>query len=105
MKRVKRYQYFRKIALAEGISLLVLLFIAMPLKYAADMPMAVTIIGGIHGVLFLLFVESVLAVKSIFKKDFMWLVKAGLASIIPFGTFVMDRQWRREQEMVSSGLK
>ena len=49
----KTYSWFRKIAMAEGVSFLVLLLIAMPLKYMADYPKAVTIVGGLHGVLFI----------------------------------------------------
>ncbi|HMW67287.1 MAG TPA: DUF3817 domain-containing protein, partial [Chitinophagaceae bacterium] len=47
----KTYNRFRNIALAEGISFLALLLIAMPLKYFANLPMAVTIMGSIHGIL------------------------------------------------------
>lgn len=93
----KSYNTFRKVAFIEGISYLVLLAIAMPLKYFAGMPMAVTIIGGIHGFLFVAFCVLVLQVKNEAGNSFGWLMKAGLASIIPFGTFVMDRQWKKEE--------
>lgn len=93
----KLFSWFRKTAFAEGVSFLLLLFIAMPLKYFADMPMAVTIVGGIHGILFVAFVILAWQVKTEYRKDFRWLMKAGLASIIPFGTFVMDREWRKEE--------
>ena len=69
----------------------------MPLKYFAGMPMAVTIVGGLHGILFVAFAVLAREVKSEYKKDFNWLVKAGLASIIPFGTFYMDKQWKKEE--------
>lgn len=95
MKKV--FHWFRKVAFAEGISFLVLLFIAMPLKYLAHQPLAVTVVGGMHGILFVAFVILAREVKSEYKKDFNWLVKAGLASIIPFGTFYMDKQWRKEE--------
>lgn len=93
----KTFSWFRKIAFAEGVSFLVLLFIAMPLKYFAGIPLAVTIIGGLHGLLFIAFFILAREVKSEHKKDFNWLVKAGLASVIPFGTFYMDRQWKKEE--------
>lgn len=93
----KTFSLFRKVAFAEGISFLVLLFIAMPLKYFASMPMAVTIVGGLHGILFVAFIALAYEVKGTYKKDFKWLVKAGLASILPFGTFVMDKQWKKEE--------
>ncbi|MBL7730947.1 MAG: DUF3817 domain-containing protein [Chitinophagaceae bacterium] len=93
----KTFSLFRKVAFAEGVSFLVLLFIAMPLKYFASMPMAVTIVGGLHGILFVAFIALAWEVKSTYKKNFNWLVKAGLASILPFGTFIMDRQWKKEE--------
>jgi integral membrane protein len=92
----KTYSWFRKIALAEGLSFLILLLIAMPLKYMADYPIAVTIVGGLHGVLFIAFIVMAWEVKNEYKKDWGWLGKAFLASILPFGTFVMDRQWKKE---------
>lgn len=93
----KTFGWFRKVAFAEGISFLVLLGIAMPLKYFADMPMAVTIVGGLHGVLFVAFIILAREVKVDYKKDFKWLIKAGLASILPFGTIVMDKEWKKEE--------
>ncbi len=83
--------------MAEGISFLVLLFIAMPLKYLAAMPMAVTVVGGLHGALFIVFAEFIYLVKKEYKKDLRWMLKAFIASILPFGTFVMDREWRKEE--------
>lgn len=94
----KSYKDFRSIALAEGLSFLVLLFIAMPLKYSANLPQAVTIVGGLHGVLFVALGILALKVKIDCKKNFGWLVKTGLASLLPFGTFVMDKQWKKEQQ-------
>ena len=86
----------RVIAFVEGISFLVLLGIAMPLKYIADMPMAVRVVGMIHGLLFvgfcwLLFVAAM-------DKKWAW-KKTGLAflsSLIPFGTFWADVKLFRE---------
>lgn len=93
----KTFRWFRKIAFAEGVSFLVLLFVAMPLKYFAGMPMAVTIAGGLHGILFIAYVILAREVKSNYKKDMNWLWKAGLASILPFGTFYMDKYWKKEE--------
>lgn len=97
MKSTKTFSLFRKVAFAEGVSFLILLFIAMPLKYLADIPIAVTIVGGLHGVLFVAFCVIANMVRREYKKDLKWLLKAGLASIIPFGTFVMDKQWKKEE--------
>lgn len=97
----KTFSWFRKIAFAEGVSFLILLFIAMPLKYFAGMPMAVTVVGGLHGVLFVAFAVYAWEVKTTYKKDLRWLVKAGLASLLPFGTFYMDREWKKEEAMAA----
>ena len=83
----------RLIALAEGISLLVLVFIAVPLKYIQHNPLPVKVIGPVHGLLFLLFVINTLSVGV----EYHWKFKAVtwkvlLACIIPFGTFYIDRK-------------
>jgi integral membrane protein len=76
----------------EGISTLILFGIAMPLKYAAGMPMAVTIVGSIHGFLFLALVSMFVAgVKAIPISR--RLALAGIfAAVVPFGPFVLDRK-------------
>ena len=91
------YRWFRKIAFAEGVSFLVLLFIAMPMKYLASLPLTVTVVGGLHGLLFIAFLIMIWEVKNEFTKDWGWTAKALLASILPFGTFVMDKGWRKEE--------
>ena len=96
----KTFRWFRKIAFAEGVSFLVLLGIAMPLKYLADMPMAVTVCGGLHGLLFVTFMILAYLVKEETKKSWGWMGKAFLASIIPFGTFYMDKEWKKEEAAV-----
>ncbi|RYZ52955.1 MAG: DUF3817 domain-containing protein [Sphingobacteriales bacterium] len=87
----------RIIGLAEGLSLLVLLLIAMPLKYFAEMPDAVKYTGWIHGILFILFIVCVLEVYHTMKWSFGKLVLAVIAAFIPFGTFYLDRQLKKEQ--------
>tara|TARA_B100000900_G_C20102979_1_gene522735 strand:+ start:80 stop:376 length:297 start_codon:yes stop_codon:yes gene_type:complete len=76
----------------EGISYLLLLGIAMPMKYYFDMPMAVKIVGMVHGILFVAY--CLLLVPCM--KKFEWKLRFGiylfLATLIPFGTFVTDRK-------------
>jgi integral membrane protein len=87
----------RIVALAEGVSFLVLLGVAMPLKYAAGMPLAVKIVGWIHGLLFVLFCLT-LAVAG---RAHRWpLGRAALilaVGLLPFGPFLMDGRLRREE--------
>lgn len=96
----KTFNWFRKVALAEGVSFLLLLGIAMPLKYIAHIPMAVTVMGGLHGVLFISFMVMAYLVKEEHNKNITWVVKSFLASIIPFGTFMMDIQWKKEEAAI-----
>lgn len=101
MKSKKILRWFREIAIAEGISFLILLCIAMPLKYFMHMPMAVKICGYIHGFLFIAFVMMAWNVKNELTKNFMWFGKALLASLLPFGTFVLDRSLKKEELLTS----
>jgi integral membrane protein len=93
----KTFTWFRKIAIAEGISFLVLLGVAMPLKYFAGIPIAVTIVGSIHGILFIVFLVLGWEVKNNLKKNIKWYAGCFLAAILPFGTFVLDQQLKKEQ--------
>lgn len=82
---------FRVIAIAEGISFLLLLFIAMPLKYWADMPEAVKYTGWAHGVLFVAYIIFLLEIRSDLQWSFGKTLVAFSASLMPFGPFLMDR--------------
>jgi integral membrane protein len=80
----------RIIGFLEGISFLVLLFIAMPLKYMAGQPMAVKITGMAHGVLFVLYILYVVMAAIEYSWSIKKSVLAFLASLVPFGTFWAD---------------
>ncbi len=92
---------FRAVALVEGISFLVLLFITMPLKYMAGLPAAVKIVGWAHGVLFVAYIVALAQVAVIHRWSFFRVVIAFVASLIPFGTFILDKQLRREEKVIS----
>ncbi|MBL7868798.1 MAG: DUF3817 domain-containing protein [Flavobacterium lindanitolerans] len=87
----------RLLGYVEGLSLLVLLFIAVPLKYAAENPSLSKITGPTHGALFLLFIINTLSVgveqQWQFRKT---TYKVLLACVIPFGTFYIDRKILRK---------
>jgi integral membrane protein len=87
--------WFRRVAIAEGISFLVLLLIAMPLKYLAGLPQMVKIVGWAHGVLFVAFLALAFEVKSLLNKNYSWMVQAFVASLLPAGTFVLDKRMKR----------
>lgn len=86
----------RFVAFIEGVSFLVLLFVAMPLKYFAGMPLAVRIAGSLHGVLFIAFVLVLLWASVARRWPFRRSLLAFVSSIVPFGTFVFDVSLRRE---------
>ncbi|GAB3274561.1 DUF3817 domain-containing protein [Larkinella harenae] len=81
----------RLIGFLEGLSLLVLIGIAVPLKYAGGDPSLVKAMGPIHGLLFLLFVLNTVSVgierRWLFQET-TW--KVLVACFIPFGTFYID---------------
>jgi integral membrane protein len=80
----------RVIGFAEGMSYLILLGIAMPLKYLYQQPGAVRVTGMIHGVLFVLYVLYVIIVAVELRWTFRKTLLAFLASLIPLGTFWAD---------------
>lgn len=87
---------FRRVALLEGGSYVLLLGVAMPLKYWADLPVAVRIAGSLHGALFIAY--GVCAGLLLLRRQWS-LARAALAmlvSLIPLATFVFDRSIRTE---------
>ena len=87
---------FRIVSVLEGISYLLLLFIATPIKYYADNELFVKMLGMPHGLLFIAYV--VLAVM--LKYELNWKTKTSIivlaASVIPFGTFYIDKKYLRD---------
>jgi integral membrane protein len=83
-------KHLRTSALLEGISFLLLLGIAMPLKYLADIPQPVTIIGWAHGVLFVWYIGGVLMARSEYHFTWKQTAIALAGSVLPFGTFYAD---------------
>ena len=81
-------------SLLEGFSFLLLLFLAMPLKYVFGMPMATRMVGGLHGLLFVNLLLSVLRVRIEGVRTAVSLVKVIALSFVPFGFLAVDRQLR-----------
>jgi integral membrane protein len=95
----------RLVAFLEGSSFLILLFVAMPLKYLAGMPMAVRIVGSIHGALFIAFVVALYRAARARGWASRRSATAFVASILPFGTFVFDGSLRREIEATEAAAR
>ena len=85
-------QNLRRLSFIEGISTLVLFGIAMPLKYAADMPMAVSVVGSLHGILFVALTFMLMAAINRVPLPAGKAIMGIFAAIIPFGPFIYDRQ-------------
>jgi len=83
---------FRKIGIIEGYSYLLLLFVAMPLKYFMDYPIAVKVVGMAHGILFIIFC----ILLALAWQKARWSLREStlffVASLIPFGTFYTDKK-------------
>ena len=87
---------FRIIAFLEGVSYLLLLFVAVPIKYNLGDPAYVKLLGMPHGLLFMAY----LVLAYLLKDEQKWERKSFLiilvASVIPFGTFYIDRKYLRK---------
>lgn len=82
--------------------MLILVFIAMPLKYLADTPLAVKYVGWAHGILFMLFMAAALHAYFKYQWQFKRLVHAFIAAFFPFGTFIWDRWLKKEEARLRS---
>ena len=78
------------LGIIEGFSTLALFFVAMPLKYYYGMPMAVTITGMIHGLLFIALISMFIVGKRIVPLGTKTIVAGIIGAIIPFGPFMVD---------------
>ena len=87
MSELKKFKLINKI---EGISFLILLFVAMPAKYYFGYPMATKIVGMAHGVLVLAFIYQIFEAKK--EAGLTWgeMGKYTILSLIPFGSFYTD---------------
>ena len=90
----------RLAGITEGISFLLLLLVAMPLKYFAGLPEAVKIVGWIHGLLFILYIIALINVRFSLRWSFMRMLVAFIAALIPLGTFLMDARLRKEETIM-----
>jgi integral membrane protein len=101
---MRAIQLLRTIGIAEGISFLLLLLIAMPLKYFFGFPLAVKVVGWAHGALFILYIVVVLIAIRPMKWKFADVIVALVASLIPAGTLLLDRSWKKRQRALQATL-
>ena len=87
--------FFRVVSFLEGTSYLLLLFVAVPIKYWMDDPQYVKLLGMPHGLLFVTYLVIAFLIKSELKWNNKTLGVVILASVIPFGTFYVDKKHLR----------
>ncbi len=87
----------RWIGFLEGLSFLILLLVAMPLKYLANLPQAVQITGLVHGILFVYYLIVVIQGKIEYRWKWPQVILMCIAALVPFGTFYTDYQYLRPQ--------
>ncbi len=92
-----RMKRLRLVSILEGTTLLLLLVVAVPLKHVADMPLAVSIMGPIHGVAFLLYLSVVFRVVSMGGWNGLDIARMILSAFIPFGAFINAPFMRRKE--------
>lgn len=97
-------KHLRRMGCVEGISTLVLFGIAMPLKYMADLPLAVRIAGSVHGLLFVCLVVMLMMATTKIPISKSLALAGMLAAVVPLGPFVFDR-WLATKADVRGGLK
>lgn len=96
MQIKKKLDRFLKTGLAEGLSFIILLTIAMPLKYMAGMALPVRIVGMLHGVLFILYTLYLLQAAIAYKWSIPKIAAAFFLSFIPLGTFFLESLLKKE---------
>ena len=84
------FSRFRIISIIEGLSYIILVFIAMPLKYMFNYPMAVKIVGMSHGVLFILFFVALVMAMNRYKWKFLGF-QLFVYSLLPFGFILIEK--------------
>jgi integral membrane protein len=88
MSELKKFRLVNKI---EGISFLILLFVAMPLKYSFGIPLATKVVGMAHGVLVFAFIYQIIEAKSEANLTMKEVGLYSILSLIPFGSFYTDK--------------
>lgn len=88
---------FRTVALLEGVSYILLLFIATPIKYMSDDPQYVKLLGMPHGLLFIGYVILAFMFKNESNWDRLQFFSVLMASVLPFGTFYIDRKYLKNR--------
>lgn len=98
----KQLGIFARISLLEGISFLLLLLIAMPLKWIFGMPLAVKYIGWAHGALFIAYAFQLVYVGFTYKWQFSRILLYGICALLPLAPFWVEKKLREEMKTIAS---
>ncbi|CAN5134272.1 DUF3817 domain-containing protein [soil metagenome] len=93
MNLEKQIKIFRWVSILEGISFLVLLFLAMPLKYFFDLPQMVQVVGMAHGILFIAYVFGAIWMYKPLNWQPKTLLIVLICSMVPFGPFYIENKY------------
>jgi len=96
---LKKVNNFRVIAFIEGVSFLVLLFVAMPMKYMYGIPVATKIMGSLHGILFILFCVSLYTTAMNHRWMYRFRTLVFLSSLLPFGMVWLDKKLQNPESI------
>ena len=99
---LKFLNQLRTLSIIEGVSTLLLFGVAMPLKYMADMPMAVTIVGSLHGLLFVMLVAMFFVAVPKVPISSTLAVAGIVGAVVPFGPFVVDLRLKKIGEAATA---
>lgn len=89
----QQVKIFKWISILEGVSFLVLLLIAMPLKYIWDSPEMVQITGMFHGILFILYILGAFWLYKALQWNFKILFIVCMSSVLPLGPFYVEKKY------------
>jgi integral membrane protein len=92
----------RMLGMIEAVSFLLLLGVAMPLKYVWQMPVYVKVVGWAHGMLFVSFCCALLFAMLHHKWSIPKAAKFFIAALLPFGPFIVDKSLKQEDEAASA---
>lgn len=89
----QQIRIFKWISIFEGTSFLLLLFIAMPLKYVWNMPQMVEVVGMLHGLLFVVYIMGAFYLFKPLNWTYKTLLIVVVSSIVPFGPFYVEKKY------------
>ncbi|MET4897089.1 DUF3817 domain-containing protein [Sphingomonadaceae bacterium jetA1] len=101
---VAAFRRLRLMALIEGTTLVCLILVAVPLKHLLHMPVAVSVMGPIHGVAFVAYVWALMAAASSDAWTSRETIRFVIGALVPFGSFVNERWLKRRERAMADGV-